>query len=428
VGTYCELYVDDYPVLPNKSQPDPVVMTIFREGDKVVEERLVSERNPIEWGHVDAAVGETERIVEYRATVSAIKTRLRLMGFTLRFVQADFESRKNAYLADLKRMMEDHPDLFRDEVDLLSASSFADFLNVFREVLSTRTHYVHVVERFPGVSPLTKYVLDGNEEDFYWHFPCSDIRCFLRALLEVVPDTATVTQELTDLVEGEYFEVGANMTEWALQTLKGDYSINSPVIVLTEGTTDSECIRTALGVLYPELTGYYSFMDLAVRAPGGAGSLVHVVKAFAGAGIENRIVALFDNDTAGHAALSLLEGIRLPQTIKALTYPSIDSARNYPAIGPTGIANQDINGSACSVELYFGRDVLMASGSLVPVQWRGYDDRLKRYQGEIGPKDSLKLGFLRKAGEATKNRALIASQDWQDMRKLLDAVIDAFKA
>src|SRR5205823_12551628 len=211
--------------------------------------------------------------------------------------------------------------------------------------------------------------------------PCSDIRCFLRALLEVIPDSATVTQELTDLVEGEYFEVGANMTEWALQTLKGDYSINSPVIVLTEGSTDSECIRRALGVLYPELTEYYSFMDLAVRAPGGAGSLVHVVKAFAGAGIENRIVALFDNDTSGHAALSLLQGIRLPQTIRALTYPTIDSARSYPAIGPTGMVNQDINGSACSVELYFGRDVLMASGSLVPVQWRGYDDRLKRYQG-----------------------------------------------
>ena len=53
---YCELYVDDYPVLPNKGQPDPVVMTIFREGDKVVEERLVSERNRIAWGHVDATV------------------------------------------------------------------------------------------------------------------------------------------------------------------------------------------------------------------------------------------------------------------------------------------------------------------------------------------------------------------------------------
>jgi hypothetical protein len=323
--------------------------------------------------------------------------------------------------------MEGHPDLYREEVELLEKSGFADFLGAFREILSTRIHPVHVIEEVPGLSPLAKYVMDDNE-DFYWHFPCSDIRCFLRALIEVVPDSATVTQELTDLVEGEYFSVATSMTDWSLQVLKGDYSLNSPVIILTEGSTDSECIRAALEVLYPELTGYYSFMDLAVRAPGGAGSLVHVVKAFAGAGIENRIVALFDNDTAGHAALSLLNGVQLPQTIRALAYPDLELARNYPAIGPTGIVSQDINGSACSVELYFGQDVLRASGTFVPVQWRGYDDRLKRYQGEIGKKDGLKVEFLRKSEAARQDRKLIASQDWQDMKKLLDAVIDAFNA
>jgi hypothetical protein len=427
MGTYCELLVNDYPVLPNKSQPDPVAMTIFREGDKVVEERLVSERNPIEWGHIQADPSEVERVVEYRATVGAVKTRLRLMGFTLPFVQADFEARKRQHLAELRSAMDDHADLYREEVELLDISEFGDFLGAFREILSTKTHPVHVVEKFPGLSPLAKYVLDDNE-DFYWHFPCSDMRCFLRALIEVVPDSAAVTQELTDLVEGEYFDVDTSMTDWSLQMLKGDYSINSPVIILTEGSTDSECIRAALEVLYPELTGYYSFMDLAVRAPGGAGSLVHVVKAFAGAGIENRMVALFDNDTAGHAALSLLKGIRLPQTIRALPYPDLEMARNYPAIGPTGIANQDINGSACSVELYFGKDVLSVSGDFVPVQWRGYDDRLKRYQGEIGTKDDLKVEFLRKSEAARDDRSLIASQDWQDMRKLLSLIIDAFNS
>ena len=60
---------------------------------------------------------------------------------------------------------------------------------------------------------------------------------------------------------------------------------------------------------------------------------------FAGAGIESRIVALFGIETAAHAALSLLQGIPLPQTIRALTYPSIDSARNYPTIGPGAFAS-----------------------------------------------------------------------------------------
>ena len=90
--------------------------------------------------------------------------------------------------------------------------------------------------------------------------------------------------------------------------------------------------------------------------------------------------------------------------------------------------NQDINGSACSVELYFGQDVLSAFGDFVPVQWRGYDDRFKPYQGEIRNEDGLQLEFLRKSEAARQDRNLIASQDWQDMRKLLNAIINALNA
>ena len=55
------------------------------------------------------------------------------------------------------------------------------------------------------------------------------------------------------------------------------------------------------------LEGYYSFLDLNRHEPqGGAGHLVSVVKAFAGAGITNLIIALFDNDTAAREAVRAL--------------------------------------------------------------------------------------------------------------------------
>jgi hypothetical protein len=94
--------------------------------------------------------------------------------------------------------------------------------------------------------------------------------------------------------------------------------------VLTEGRTDSETLRLALDVLYPHLTEYYSFMDLAVRSPGGAGSLVHVIKSFAGAGIDNRVIAFFDNDTAGRSTASSLHGIQPPPTVRLLYYPTLN--------------------------------------------------------------------------------------------------------
>ena len=38
MGTYCELFVADAPVFTEKSQANPLVMTIFRESDKAAED------------------------------------------------------------------------------------------------------------------------------------------------------------------------------------------------------------------------------------------------------------------------------------------------------------------------------------------------------------------------------------------------------
>jgi hypothetical protein len=427
VGTYCALLIADYPVLSEKSQASAIAMTMFREYDKRVELRRTAERSPIQWGHVEWDPDEMETTVKYTASVSDVLDRLRVLGFTLPRVVREFDAAKARYVEGLIEMSEGSPELWKDEIALLSGASFQDFLAALKEIVTSGIHYAWFSERVPNASTLALYML-GHREDFYWGFPCDDMRCFFRALLEVVPDTAFVTQELTDLFDGGYYANDARVVELASQELKGSYSINAPVVVLTEGPTDSVAIRAALEVLYPHLAGYYSFMDLAVRSPGGAGSLVHVVKSFAGAGIENRVVALFDNDTAGYAAASILRGVTLPPTVRVLHYPDLAFAKRYPTIGPTGKSVQDINGSACSIELYFGIDVLTESCQLSPVQWKGFDDRLRRYQGEIQNKDSLKNRFLTKVSNARKDPTILASQDWSAMRQLLSVLFDAFNA
>jgi hypothetical protein len=426
MGTYCELFVADSPVFAEKSQANALVMTIFRESDKLIATRNVKDRNPIQWDNLDADPDESERIVEYTTSVGSARDRLRVMGFTLERTKADFEKAKATHIMWLEQLSEGgNSDLWSDEIALLSNSSFADFVAAMKEIVTSGVHHVWFTERVPNGSALAKYMLKDNE-DFYWGFPCTDLRCFIRALLESVPDSATVTQELTDLVDGEYYSEDAKVSDLALQELKGSYSINSPVIVLTEGVTDSRALQQALSLLYPHLIGYYSFMDLAVRSPGGAGSLVHVVKSFAGAGIENRVIALFDNDTAGHAALSLLRDISLPETMRILSYPDLALAALYPTAGPTGTSLQNINGSACSIELFFGRDVLQIGGHLAPVQWRGYDERMKRYQGEITNKNLLGTRFDDKVQLAISDRSVMSTQDWEPMRQLIGLVLDAF--
>jgi HEPN/Toprim N-terminal domain 1 len=339
---------------------------------------------------------------------------------------AEFECGKAEHL-DYLRELNENSDLWDEEIALLERSAFSDFLEAFREIVTSGIHPLHFSERKPDASMLAVHILKSCE-DFYWGFPCRDIRSFFRALLEVVPESALVTQDLTDLVSGGYYDEADDVCERSLEELKGDYSVNSRIILLTEGPTDSEVLRAGIEILYPHLSDYYSFMDLAVRAPGGAGSLVHVVKSFAGAGIENRTIALFDNDAAGHSAASLLRHIQLPPNILVINYPNIALADSYPTRGPNGESVQDVNGSACSIELYFGRDVLTIDGRLVPVQWKAYDERVKRYQGEIQHKDLLKDRFLQKTDAAKRNGLQTAPGDWEDMRRLLESVFDAFHA
>lgn len=428
MGTYCELYVADYPVFSSKSHPSPIVMTLFRERDKRAFDRKCVERNRIEWGHADWDATEVERVVDYTATVREVRDRLRVMGFTLSRAKAEFEGGKAKYLKYLEEINE-NSSLWDEEIAILDQSTFSDFLEAFREIVTSGFHPVCFSERKPTASKLAVHILKGPRE-LCWGFPCGDVRSFFRALLEVVPESALVTQDLTDLVSGGYYDEADDVCDRSLEELKGDYSVNSRIILLTEGPTDSEVLRASIDLLYPHLSDYYSFMDLAVRAPGGAGSLVHVVKSFAGAGIENRTIALFDNDAAGHAAASLLRNVQLPHNILVMNYPDIALADSYPTLGPNGASIQDINGSACSIELYFGRDVLTIDESLVPVQWKAYEERVNRYQGVIQQKDSLKNRFLQKANAARRNGLQLQTGpgDWEDMRRLLESVFHAFNA
>jgi hypothetical protein len=155
-------------------------------------------------------------------------------------------------------------------------------------------------------------------------------------------------------------------------------------------------------------------------------SVINTLKALISVGIANRVVALLDNDTAAHAAAQSVKLGKLPPNARIIFLPHLPSAENYPTLGPTGMTVMDINGLACSVELYFGADVLKKSGELVPIQWKGYDERLKRYQGEIMHKAELQSLFTQKLDQARGNPDLFATQDWAPMETVIQSLITAF--
>jgi hypothetical protein len=170
-----------------------------------------------------------------------------------------------------------------------------------------------------------------------------------------------------------------------------------------------------------------TFLEYEQRPEGGASGLVRALKAFAAAGVANRVVGLFDSDTAASDALLSLNKTKLPRNFRALQLPYLDTASSYPTLGPTGTSTFDVNGLACSIELYLGVDVLAGTdGELRPVQWTGYNPRLKQYQGEVLNKSEIQEQFRAKVQRTEAAGAPRLGDDWHGMKLTLELVLHAF--
>ncbi|MEA2712012.1 MAG: hypothetical protein QOF78_4613, partial [Phycisphaerales bacterium] len=173
--------------------------------------------------------------------------------------------------------------------------SFKDWLEAVKRVMKLKSLY----EPWPMKLPLPR---NPSAFDFvrrcplmYFGFCGSEPRHFVRACTQVVAPGTKVALDLTDLANDEIFEPDPNLFDHLFTDAAVEYARTTPVIVLTEGTSDTQILQKSLKVLYPHLEGFFSFMEFeGFKVPGGAGNLTNVVKAFAGSAVQNRIVAVFD--------------------------------------------------------------------------------------------------------------------------------------
>ena len=262
----------------------------------------------------------------------------------------------------------------------------------------------------------------------FYGFPTEDYRHPLRIALEIAPSHEYLTYDLSDLVAGGWVDEADDLVSIAEDLMNEDFLLSQRVIVLTEGDTDRRFLERSLRLLYPHLAEYFHFFDFTGRkVGGGAGELANLVRAFAAADVRHRILALFDNDTAAKAALSSLDTDSLPSNIAVRHYPRLPLARDYPTLGPSGGARMDVNGLAGSFELYLGEDVLRDDdGALSPVQWTGYDRRVRAYQGEILDKQNVLDRFGGKLACCETRPDQIIHYDWEGIEAIMDTMRRAF--
>ena len=120
-----------------------------------------------------------------------------------------------------------------------------------------------------------------------------------------------------------------------------------------------------------------------------------------------------------------LAKVRFPRNIRLMALPDVALGRRYPTIGPEGLRPMDVNGAACSIELFLGRDALgLADGTLSPVRWSQWNARVERYQGELDRKDAVGSRFLEllKGGDSPRR----LRKRLPEMNQLLQAIFASF--
>jgi HEPN superfamily Toprim-like protein len=260
VGSVYSLKVGDIEVLWGKNYLNDEVLLPFQGADLLHEE----------------ASGEPT-LHEYRASAATVARRLDLLGHSMARARRSYSNGVRA-LEEWERE--------RWPGQLLHDDGFERWCQTIlacaRAVQDGRTG-----------DPLNDH--PPHWEEALLGFPGGGFGDVLRALVEVVPAETLVTLDLTDMLLGGWIRDDADL-------FRDDGRM--PLIILTEGASDSRLLGETIATLHSELSDFVRFIDYETASPqGGTDSLIQFVKMFVGCGIPNRIVVLFDNDAAGHQAL-----------------------------------------------------------------------------------------------------------------------------
>jgi hypothetical protein len=401
MGSVWVLKVDDLQLHEWKGEAPVSILSMFQERDKRTGRRRIK---------VHTGRRITVDTFEYAVPAADMRQRLHVLGYTVARTKLDF----------LAGLADEESEMFSPKAaPILDYESWTDAIST----MAAAKLSLYSDPRKWSKKPLVQAII--TDHDYSFMFCGSDDRFFVQAILDALPNAREVILDLTDQVDAIY-DITEPVVQNAIASQLESHPVIEPIVLLTEGSSDTRALQAAMATMFPHLEQLYSFVDFeGVRAAGGTDVLCKVIRAFAGARLRTRMIAIFDNDTAGHAAMATLAGIQLPRNIRLMALPHCTLAKDYPTIGPQGSVWMDVNQSAAAIELYMGADALSdGHGGLRPVHWTAFDKAMKRYQGEVDGKREAGERFhaaLAACATSTEARA-----KFPDMSALLASIFDIF--
>lgn len=186
-------------------------------------------------------------------------------------------------------------------------------------------------------------------------------------------------------------------------------------LLVTEGSSDGAILREALSAVASDVADFFEFVDMSENYPfTGTGNLFRFCQGLAKIKIQNRILVVVDNDTAGRDAWSRIIALDLPSRMRIAVLPDLEECRSVRTLGPTGAQYEDINGRAVSIEWFL--DISIAGQPEPTVRWTSYHEKLGAYQGELLNKEAYTRHFFDSLRRG-------ANRDWSKLTRLWDHLI-----
>lgn len=195
------------------------------------------------------------------------------------------------------------------------------------------------------------------------------------------------------------------------------------LLVATEGTSDARILRRAIDVLQPDVADFFRFIDVDQGHPfPGTGNLVKFAGGLVHIDVQNRILFVLDNDAEGLAGMRKIEAMPKPVNMRALVLPALvlpalEAFHHFPARGPEGVNETDINERAAAIECYL--DLNLRGRPAPIVVWSSYKNEIDRWHGALEHKETYTRRFFKQSDAAL----LDGSYQTDKLQAVLNAII-----
>lgn len=164
------------------------------------------------------------------------------------------------------------------------------------------------------------------------------------------------------------------------------------ILIATEGASDARIIQRTMNLFRPDVADFFNFVDGNERHHfWGTGNLVKFAEGLIRIDLINQVIFVLDNDAEGHDALRKLESLKLPENMRALVLPNLDSFQKFKTRGPEGIGVSNINGRAAAIECYL--DLRLEQYPPPQVTWSNFKKDINAWHGSLDYKESYSKYF-----------------------------------